>query len=204
MKRLPLVSLAFAVALTACTPVLVAQDFNFTATGIEGNGQSVSVTAVITLSSLGGGEYVATGATGTIVDPWGNTDTITGIVSAGSPGSVGYQNPFTFDNLVTIPAAFSGLSSGESYFDSYGILFSTSSPGYNVIIGPDEYYNDGNYQYSDNGLGGSVSYPLSPPNGPYDTTDVTIDITAVPESGAICMLFLCGVGLLAGFSCKAR
>src|ERR1017187_994492 len=189
MKKFSLISLACAAALVICPAALVGQQYNFTATGVEGNGQDISITAVLTLTSLGGGEYLLTGATGSVLDPWGNTDTITGVAT-------GYVDPFGQDNLVTIPAAFAaGGSSSLFYFDGNGILLTTNAPGYDVGVSPNEYYQNGNYQFADNGLNGSVTYPIVG-NWPYNTTDVTVSLTPVPEGGASSLYLL-----LAGGAC---
>jgi hypothetical protein len=202
MKKFTLVSFAIAAVLAISPTVVVAQVYDFTASGIEGNGQAVNITATFDLTSLGGGTYLLTGASGSVLDPWGNTLSITGVISAGSPGTVGYSNPYQFDNLVTIPAAYAGqLTSGLSYFDGYGILLSTSNPGYYVGVAPNEYYADGNYQFADNGLNGSVTYPLAG-NWPYDTADVTVSLTRVPDGGTTLALLGLAIAGLAGLRRK--
>jgi hypothetical protein len=122
-----------------------------------------------------------------MVDPWGHTLAITGVVPTTS-----WVNPFSFDNKVTIPAAFTGTG-GPFFLDSNGILFSTSNPGYDFILGINEYYTDGHYQFGDNGLNGTVIYPLG--NWPYNTADVAVSITPspTPEPGTLVLL---GSGLM--------
>jgi hypothetical protein len=188
MMKVFVALLALATAL-AITPAALADTFyTLTANGTEaGNAQPISVTANLDLSSLGGGVYQVVGATGSVLDAFGNTDTITGVAT-------GWVNPFSYDNLVTIPAAYSGLNTGLAHFDDLGVLFTTNSPGFDFIIGINEYYNDGNYQYGDNGLGGSVNYPIAN-NWPYDTTDLTVSLTPTPTPEPSSLLLL-GTGLL--------
>jgi hypothetical protein len=195
MKKLSFGLFALVLAL-AITPAALADTYYaLTSSGVEGNGQAISVSATLDLTSLGGGTFLVTGATGSVVDPWGNTDKITGVVPTST-----WVNPFSFDNLVTIPAAFPGLNSGLAYFDSLGVLFTTNSPGYDFIIGINEYYNDGNYQFGDNGLNGTLNYPTG--NWPYNTADLTLSLTPAPVPEASSLLLL-GTGLL-GFARVAR
>jgi len=177
-----------AMAFVFLTPAAFADTFyNLTASGTEANGQTVDINAVLDLAPLGGGTYQLVGATGSIVDAYGTTDVITGVATV-------WVNPFNYDNLVSVPGIYSGLSSGGSYFDENGILFTTNEAGFDVGIAPDEYYNDGHYQYADTALNGSVNYTLG--DWPYDTADLnnlTLTPVATPEPSS---LFLLGTGLL--------
>jgi hypothetical protein len=198
MGKFSIALLALAAAL-AITPAALADSiYKLTVNGIEGNGQAVNITANLDLSPLGSGIYQIVGASGTVLDPWGNTDTITG-------PATGYVDPFGYDNLVSIPAAFTaGGSSSLFYFDNCcGLAFFTNVPGpggedpwYTVGVAPNEYYTDGNYQFADNGLNGTVNYPIVG-NWPYDTTDVTVsltpEVTTTPEPSSLLLL---GTGLL--------
>jgi hypothetical protein len=179
---------------------LSAQSLDFTATGTEPNGQIVSVTADLTLAAVDPNEFLITGATGTVTDPYGNTESITGVAT-------GYVDPFGYDNLVFLNgvtgAPTFSATGGPFYFDTCcGPVFTTSVPGYDFGIGPDEYFGNGQYQFVDNGFIAYSGYP--PLANPYNDTNVSTNFTVVPEGSSVSILILCGFGLAGGFFFKAR
>lgn len=202
MRKLFLVSLACVSALVICPVALNGQGLDFTATGTEANGQVVSVSADLTLQADGLDQYLITGATGTVTDPYGNTESITGVAT-------GYVNPFTYDNLVfldpTTGAPTFSFNGGPFYFDACcGPVFTTSLAGYDFGIGPNEVVNDGHYQFVDNGFIAYGAYPNGDPNAGYNDIDVSTSFTPVPEGGSALMLALCVFGLAGGFYFKVR
>ena len=186
-------------------PAFADSFYTLTATGTEANGQSVAINATLDLSAVSPGLFQVVGATGTVLDPWGTTVSITGVTNS-------YVSPFSQDNLVSIPADFSAAgSSGQFWFDTNGLLFTTSinTPGdaYDAGIAPDQYYPNGQYQFADTGAniagtgpGGQVSYPLG--NWPYNTTDLSVTLTPVPDGGTTLALLGLALAGLAGLRRK--
>ena len=187
MKKFSLVSLAAAAALAISPISLIGQIVDFTATGVEGNGQNISVTAVFTLNNIGGDLYQIVGATGSVVDPSDHTWGITGVT-----GYIPYDI-CCMDNQVTVPDPVPGQ---PVYEDSNGIGFTTndpndpSGPTYGFYVGP----LGSNTVFADNGVDGTNVW--LPNDATYGITDATVTFTYVAEGGAA-VLYL----LLAGGAC---
>ena len=207
MKRLTLISLALAAALTI-SPAAFAQAYDW---GFDAGNGTVSVGGLLNVIEVGHtDQYDITSGTiggiGQFVTGSRGTNSPSGTVYTGASPAGG----FNFDNIVIpapLPPTFDTLPLLNPYTVNGGLLFQLSGGGYIYITGTDTSCHESNFLGAivDSCEGSYYFDDTAARGGPYRVFgDFSLTPVSVPEYGSISMLLLSIVALAGGFFCKAK
>jgi hypothetical protein len=199
MKKVMLALLALATA-AAISPVASAQSYNF---NFSDGTVTVIGTFTVSTAPIAGypGAELITSFSGTMTDTDPNFTSFDGPVSlqAGTAPFTSQSGEFTGVTNYFYPSgnATAEGASGLQYFDGGGLVL-------NIPGG----YGDNEWSLFAEGNGTYGSYPARDDDGYYDYADnlpaSDLQITRIPEYGALSMLILSALTLAGGFFFKAR